>query len=585
MITKGNIYINNESIKSFSNKRMNNYRKKEIGIIFQKYNLINLFNNYENIDLIKENNIKNNKINDYFIKLKINKKIYSKPKECSGGEVQRIASIRALINNPSILILDEPTGALDEENSIKLLDYINSIKEDKLILFVTHNMKLANKYATRIIEIKDGKVIKDSSNSLKKSTMNKNLNETKTNISFKYKLKYLINLIINKKGRFLLSILSNTLLLFFLSISIIAINVSNNYIKKSFLNSLDANIINVKSYTLINKEIKEKELPSIIINKLNKDDRFDLRVNYDEALMNEIKPNLFFKENNKNINLEGIILKCYSSYTNLELIKGNSITKFNEVIINENLYNYLLQENRIVLNKRFYYDENYLIIRGVSSSSLLNDSLTIFFNYELTKKELKNVKSNKMQIDIKNIENINQIINELKDNKLYKDIEDINDENLNYSLEYNIDLENYFLFYDLIKLLSIVIYFFLGLSILISIVLLSYILYSFNQEEKVNLGLFRILGFPKSSVYSLNIILSLIICGVSFFIILIINQYIEKILSRYLTSLLDYNVILNINLRQYLTMFIIILFFTLASSFISFIKLNKMKLDNVIREE
>ena len=236
-ITKGNIYINNESIKSFTHKRMNQYRKKELGIIFQKYNLINLLTSYENIDLIKEKYISKNRIKSLFNKLNLNKKMHSKIKECSGGEIQRIASIRALINDPSILILDEPTGALDEENGIKLMDYINSIKEDKLILFVTHNKELAKKYATRIIEMKDGKVLKDSLNNIEITAKKDNLNNSKTNIKIKYKLIYLLNLIFKKKGRFLISILSSTLLLFFLSISIMAINISKDFIEKSFLSS------------------------------------------------------------------------------------------------------------------------------------------------------------------------------------------------------------------------------------------------------------------------------------------------------------------------------------------------------------
>ena len=324
-ITKGNIYINNESIKSFTHKRMNQYRKKELGIIFQKYNLINLLISYENIDLIKEKYISKNRIKSLFNKLNLNKKMHSKIKECSGGEIQRIASIRALINDPSILILDEPTGALDEENGIKLMDYINSIKEDKLILFVTHNKELAKKYATRIIEMKDGKVIKDSLNDINISYKKENIINSKTNINIKYKLIYLLNLIFKKKGRFLISILSSTLLLFFLSISIMAINISKDFIEKSFLSSLDANIINVNSYSLINKELKENDLSNLIINILNKDERFDFRLNYDDYLNKIIKPSLTFNENNKKINLEGITLKCYSKYSSINLIKGKNL--------------------------------------------------------------------------------------------------------------------------------------------------------------------------------------------------------------------------------------------------------------------
>ena len=584
-ITKGNIYINNESIKSFTHKRMNQYRKKELGIIFQKYNLINLLISYENIDLIKEKYISKNKINALFNKLNLNKKIHSKIKECSGGEIQRIASIRALINDPSILILDEPTGALDEENGIKLMDYINSIKEDKLILFVTHNKELAKKYATRIIEMKDGKVLKDSLNNIEITAKKDNLNNSKTNIKIKYKFIYLFNLILKKKGRFLISILSSTLLLFFLSISIMAINISKNFIEKSFLSSLDANIININSYSLINKELKENDLSNLIINNLNKDERFDLRLNYDDYLNKKIKPSLNFNENNKKINLEGINLKCYSSYSNINLTKGEKPSKFNEIIINENLYNYLLNETRIVLNKRFYYDDNYLIIRGVSSSSLLNDSLTIFFNHDFVKEKFKEEKIHKYQIDIKNIKEIKEVINSLENSNYYKNINEINDDKISYSLDYSIDLDNYYIFYDLINLLSAVIYFFLGLSIFISIMLLSNVIYSFNEEEKVNLGLFRILGFSKSSVYSLNIFLALIISIISFILILIINKYLTIELSIYLSNLLNYEVILNIKLYQYVIMLFIILILTIISSIISFIKLNKMKLDSVIKEE
>ena len=584
-ITKGNIYINNESIKSFTHKRMNQYRKKELGIIFQKYNLINLLTSYENIDLIKEKYISKNKINALFNKLNLNKKIHSKIKECSGGEIQRIASIRALINDPSILILDEPTGALDEENGIKLMDYINSIKEDKLILFVTHNKELAKKYATRIIEMKDGKVLKDSLNNIEITAKKDNLNNSKTNINIKYKLIYLLNLIFKKKGRFLISILSSTLLLFFLSISIMAINISKDFIEKSFLSSLDANIININSYSLINKELKENDLSNLIINILNKDERFDFRLNYDDYLNKIIKPSLTFNENNKKINLEGITLKCYSKYSSINLIKGEKPSKFNEIIINENLYNYLLNDTRIVLNKRLYYDDNYLIIRGVSSSSLLNDSLTIFFNHDFVKEKFKEEKIHKYQIDIKNIKEIKEVINSLENSNYYKNINEINDDKISYSLDYSIDLDNYYIFYDLINLLSAVIYFFLGLSIFISIMLLSNVIYSFNEEEKVNLGLFRILGFSKSSVYSLNIFLALIISIISFILILIINKYLTIELSIYLSNLLNYEVILNIKIYQYIIMLFIILILTIISSIISFIKLNKMKLDSVIKEE
>ena len=180
---------------------------------------------------------------------------------------------------------------------------------------------------------------------------------------------------------------------------------------------------------------------------------------------------------------------------------------------------------------------------------------------------------------------IKEVINSLENSNYYKNINEINDDKISYSLDYSIDLDNYYIFYDLINLLSAVIYFFLGLSIFISIMLLSNVIYSFNEEEKVNLGLFRILGFSKSSVYSLNIFLAILISIISFILILIINKYLTIELSIYLSNLLNYEVILNIKLYQYVIMLFIILILTIISSIISFIKLNKMKLDSVIKEE
>ena len=112
-ITKGNIYINGESIKTFSKKRMNQYRKEELGIIFQKYNLIDLYNIYQNIDLVRNENIKENKIIKLLENIGIKKKIKNKINENSGGELQRAALIRAIINNPSLLLKVPQTPMYD----------------------------------------------------------------------------------------------------------------------------------------------------------------------------------------------------------------------------------------------------------------------------------------------------------------------------------------------------------------------------------------------------------------------------------------------------------------------------------------
>ncbi len=313
-ITQGNIYFKDENISKFSNSQMDYYRNNEIGIIFQKYNLIDLYNIYENIDIVRNSLVKKSKIKTLLKNIGISHKTFDRINESSGGEMQRAACIRALINNPSLLILDEPTGALDEENSLKLMEYLDSIRKDKLIILVTHNRELANKYASRIIELKDGEVIKDSDNKRKES--NYELSEgINNNLKCKYKLKFVINLIKKKRGRFIISLLSSFFLLFFISISLVAINVTNEYINFSFLSSLNAGVIDLKSYELDHNELKEIDVSLLVINELKKNENIEIRKNYDDYLNINLLDNLDYRLKDKRINLLGVSLACTSKYS------------------------------------------------------------------------------------------------------------------------------------------------------------------------------------------------------------------------------------------------------------------------------
>ena len=580
-ITKGNIYINDESLKTFSNKRLNKFRKNEIGIIFQKYNLIDLYNVYNNIELISNNQ---NKIIRLLTSIGLKNKLRNKVSQLSGGETQRVSAIRALINDPSIILCDEPTGALDQENSEKLMDYLVSIKKDKLILFVTHNKELASKYASRIIELKDGKVINDIGNIYKDSSFTLS-DESLNRISLKHKLIYIMNLIFKKKGRFLISLLSSVLVLFFISISLMTINFTNQYIEYSFLSSLNSNVIDLKSYVVIDKERKEIEISNSIINALKKDDRYIVRRNYDSYLNKNVLPNLELKLNNKKINLMNVKLMCMSKFAVFNLIEGNKINSPNEVIINENLYNYLIKEDNKLINKRFYYNEDYLKITGVSKSSMMNEDLVIYFNYDFIDTYLKDYSISHYQIDIKNLKDLDTIIDDLTNSMFYKTKEEIKDETLSFSIEYNQDYENYIMFYELINLAKIIVYFFLCLTIVINIMLLSNVLYSFNEEEKRNLAIFKILGFSYLDIAMLSIILGVIISLISFIIILFINHYIGTYLSVYISNLIGINIILKLSFLENLLLLIIILIISLFSSGFPLIKLKSMRLDNALKEE
>ena len=587
-ISKGDIYVDNKSLKKFNKTQRKRYLNKKIGIIFQKYNLIDLYNLINNIKIIKNKNIDDNKIHNLIKQVGINNVKNKKMHEISGGEMQRVAFVRALINNPSILLLDEPTGELDQVNSEKLLELINKIKDDKLIIMVTHNIGIANKYSTRIIELKDGEVYKDVKNSSNNKVSNYNDDYINNHyLSIKYILIYIYNLIKKKKGRFSISIICCVFLLFFLSLSFMSMNLVNDYINIAFLSSLDANVIDLKSYEIKDKEIFEIDLPTIVLNELDNNNDYNVRKNYNDYLKNNLLNKLYFKNNNRNINLNGIEIYCMSSYNDAPLKYGKMPTKPNEVIINNNLYQYLNINN--IINQRFDINgsDEYLKIVGVSYNAFMNGSLAIYFDHDLISQEINSNKINDYQIDIKDLNNIDKIIKELKENHSYIEKDQLESNQYNYSLEYSIDLDNYYVFYELIKMVKIVIYFFLIIASLISIILLSNVIYSFNEEEKRNLAILKVLGFSNTNIGLINIILSIILSILSFLIILIINYYINIYFTPLINEFLDLNKTINLLLgyKENIFMYIIIFLIAIISSIFPLIKLNKIQLDDVLRGE
>ena len=172
----GQIKIDGVDLKSFKEKQLDDYRKKKIGFVFQSFNLIPHLSILDNVTIaltlsnVKES-VKNAKAIDILTKLGLKDHIKKKPTQLSGGQKQRVAIARALINDPDIILADEPTGALDNETTTQILDILKDIadNENKLVIMVTHSEKVA-KISSRIVEISDGKIIRDE----KKSDYKKN---------------------------------------------------------------------------------------------------------------------------------------------------------------------------------------------------------------------------------------------------------------------------------------------------------------------------------------------------------------------------------------------------------------------------
>ncbi len=163
----GNLIINETSTKKYTDRDWDTFRNHRIGFVFQNYNLINHQTVLSNVELALtlsgvSKKLRRGKAKKALKQVDLEKHINKKTSQLSGGQMQRVAIARALVNDPDILLADEPTGALDSETSIQIMNILKDIAKNKLVIMVTHNAELANSYSTRIIKLKDGKIIADT---------------------------------------------------------------------------------------------------------------------------------------------------------------------------------------------------------------------------------------------------------------------------------------------------------------------------------------------------------------------------------------------------------------------------------------
>ena len=207
--TTGDLIIDGKSTKKFKDKDWDAYRNHAVGFIFQSYNLISHISVLENTMMgmtlsgisFRERKRKALELLD---KVGLKDHAYKKPNQLSGGQMQRVAIARALANDPKIILADEPTGALDSKTSMQIMELIKEISKDKLVIMVTHNKELAENYASRIVNMKDGEIIGDN-NPIDDNVKTGNLKITKTSMSFLTALKLSFENIKTKKGRTILT--------------------------------------------------------------------------------------------------------------------------------------------------------------------------------------------------------------------------------------------------------------------------------------------------------------------------------------------------------------------------------------------
>lgn len=209
----GDLVINEISTKNYKDKDWDSYRNHTIGFVFQSYNLIPHQDILSNVELaltisgISKSERRQRAI-DALKEVGLGDQIHKKPNQLSGGQMQRVAIARALVNNPEILLADEPTGALDSDTSVQVMDLLKEVAKDRLVVMVTHNPELAEAYATRIVELRDGKIRSDSNPLELKPTHwmePEHKNMGKSSMSFLTALSLSFNNLRTKKARTILT--------------------------------------------------------------------------------------------------------------------------------------------------------------------------------------------------------------------------------------------------------------------------------------------------------------------------------------------------------------------------------------------
>ena len=205
--TDGDLIIGGKSTKTFKDRDWDNYRNHSVGFIFQSYNLIPHQSVLSNVELALtlsgvSKAERRKRAKEALEKVGLADQLNKKPNEMSGGQMQRVAIARALVNNPEILLADEPTGALDSETSVQIMDLLKEIAKDRLVIMVTHNPDLAKQYSTRIVRLLDGNIIDDSSPySSEDERYAEEENKKRPSMSFFTALSLSLNNLMTKKAR------------------------------------------------------------------------------------------------------------------------------------------------------------------------------------------------------------------------------------------------------------------------------------------------------------------------------------------------------------------------------------------------
>lgn len=299
--TSGDLIIDNISTKKYKDRDWDTYRNHRIGFVFQNYNLITHQSVLANVELALtlsgvDKKSRKKKAIQVLEKVGLKDQIYKKPNQLSGGQMQRVAIARALVNDPDIILADEPTGALDTKTSVQIMEILKDISKDKLIIMVTHNPDLAQKYASRIINLLDGEITNDTRpyNS-KKDLKDKLEKNKKTSMSFITAMNLSLNNLMTKKGRTILTAFAGSIGI----IGIALILALSNGVQE-YINNVEEETLTSYPITIQKESVEMADFFSSLKPEVNKQEHNDNKI-YSNDVMSEMMSTMSAKVKSNNL--------------------------------------------------------------------------------------------------------------------------------------------------------------------------------------------------------------------------------------------------------------------------------------------
>lgn len=400
--TYGNLIIDGVSTRKYKERDWNNYRSKKVGFIFQSYNLINhqtvLSNVLLSLNIAGKPKKESIKLAKKVLKdVGLENYIKKKPKELSGGQMQRVAIARALVTNPDIILCDEPTGALDSQTSIQIMELIKEISKEKLVIMVTHNVTLANKYSDRVIALNDGVITYDTSPyEVENYSLKKIKNKRKTMNKFT-SLSLSFNNLLTKKSRTLLTSFAGSIGIIGIALVLSLSKGTQKYINKIEKNTFSKYPISIMESYIDYQNMFDKEKESCKNGSICSINDLTNNVVNDNKINSMSKFSNILKQNYENINNYTLDIN-YNYNINLNIYKDNKMIENSSLYFKEFLNNNspLLKEYTLIYGKLPEKYNEIVIVTDENGKLPLSLMKTLFLNEDIDLSKTINISYEKI---------------------------------------------------------------------------------------------------------------------------------------------------------------------------------------------